>query len=333
MKSIILPGKFYYIDDLYEENNFININETFNDINEVVYNKQFEESKESVNLFGVLPKITSFIENDNFNNSNIYCNQITKTNYNIKQNSELIFHVFKNIEKSNIIETKKSTNEPSFVNDIKMNEMSNDINNNNQKKRYNTKNMGRKRKNEFQDENNKKIIIHDKTKADNMRLKFKRAFIKNLIEFINALIKNSTKLKRKGKIKKINSVYVNNIKKEVNLNMLNLTAKEFLSRDICQKCKMFSKDYNIKMINYIYDKKDITLIEVLNKTIRELMKIFCSTEIGDNIFKNFKRLNDYINNILIDKNHEKESYIEKFIYQALNFEQEYKKLDGRNENK
>lgn len=333
MKSIILPGKFYYIDDLYEENNFININETFNDINEVVYNKQFEESKESVNLFGVLPKITSFIENDNFNNSNIYCNQITKTNYNIKQSSELIFHVFKNIEKSNIIETKKSTNEPSFVNDIKMNEMSNDINNNNQKKRYNTKNMGRKRKNEFQDENNKKIIIHDKTKADNMRLKFKRAFIKNLIEFINALIKNSTKLKRKGKIKKINSVYVNNIKKEVNLNMLNLTAKEFLSRDICQKCKMFSKDYNIKMINYIYDKKDITLIEVLNKTIRELMKIFCSTEIGDNIFKNFKRLNDYINNILIDKNHEKESYIEKFIYQALNFEQEYKKLDGRNENK
>ena len=150
MKSIILPGKFYYIDDLYEENNFININETFNDINEVVYNKQFEESKESVNLFGVLPKITSFIENDNFNNSNIYCNQITKTNYNIKQSSELIFHVFKNIEKSNIIETKKSTNEPSFVNDIKMNEMSNDINNNNQKKRYNTKNMGRKRKNEFQ---------------------------------------------------------------------------------------------------------------------------------------------------------------------------------------
>ena len=332
MKSIILPGKFYYIDDLYEENNFININETFNDINEVVYNKQFEESKESVNLFGVLPKITSFIENDNFNNSNI-CNQITKTNYNIKQSSELIFHVFKNIEKSNIIETKKSTNEPSFVNDIKMNEMSNDINNNNQKKRYNTKNMGRKRKNEFQDENNKKIIIHDKTKADNMRLKFKRAFIKNLIEFINALIKNSTKLKRKGKIKKINSVYVNNIKKEVNLNMLNLTAKEFLSRDICQKCKMFSKDYNIKMINYIYDKKDITLIEVLNKTIRELMKIFCSTEIGDNIFKNFKRLNDYINNILIDKKKKKESYIEKFIYQALNFEQEYKKLDGRNENK
>ena len=134
MKSIILPGKFYYIDDLYEENNFININETFNDINEVVYNKQFEESKEPVNLFGVLPKIKSFIENDNFNNSNIYCNQITKTNYNIKQNSELIFHVFKNIEKSNIIETKKSTNEPSFVNDIKMNEMSNDINNNNQKK-------------------------------------------------------------------------------------------------------------------------------------------------------------------------------------------------------
>ena len=45
MKSIILPGKFYYIDDLYEENNFININETFNDINEVVYNKQFDKAK------------------------------------------------------------------------------------------------------------------------------------------------------------------------------------------------------------------------------------------------------------------------------------------------
>lgn len=333
MKSINLSGKFYYIDDTYEANHFINNYETFNDINEIVYNKAFEECKEPVNIFEVLPKITSYKEYDNYNNDNIYFNQITKTNFNINPNTELIFHIFKNIKKSNVIETKKSTNEPSFINDLKMKEISNDFQNINKKKRYNTKNMGRKRKNEIQDKNNVKIVIHDKTKADNMRLKFKRAFIKSLIEFINFLIKNSTKLKRKGKIKKINSIYVNNIKKDLNLKMLNLTAKEFLSRDICQKYKLFSKDYNIKMIDYIYDNKDITLIEVLNKTIRELMKIYCSTEIENNAFKYFKRLNDYINSILIDKNHEEENYIHKFIYQALNFEQEYKKLDGRNENK
>lgn len=333
MLSINLSGKLYPIDDMYNSIDLINNEEIFNDKNEIFCNKSFEECKEPSNLFEVIPKITCFIENDDFNNDNIYFNQISKTNYNIKPNTELIFHIFKNVEKSNIMETKKSTKEPSFINDLKMKEISKDINNNNNKKRYNTKNMGRKRKNDIQDENSKKKIIHDKTKADNMRLKFKRAFIKNLIDFINFLIKNSTKLKRKGKIKKINSIYVNNIKKDFNLKMLDLTAKEFLSRDICQKCRMFDKDYNIKMIDYIYNNEDITLIEVLNKTIRELMKIFCSTNFENNAFKHFKRLNDYINTILIDKNHEKESYIQKFIYQALNFEQEYKKLDGRNENK
>ena len=112
--------------------------------------------------------------------------------------------------------------------------------------------------------------------------------------------------------------------------MLDLTANEFLSREICEKCKI-DKNHNIKVINYIYSVNDTNIIEVLNKSIRELMIIFCSNKIEDNIYKDFKRLNDYIQDILIEKKHENENYITEFIYQANNFEKEYNKIDGRKE--
>ena len=61
------------------------------------------------------------------------------------------------------------------------------------------------------------------------------------------------------------------------------------------------------------------------------MFIFCNNKIENNIFKHFKRLNDYIQEIIIEKKHENENYITEFIYQAKNFEKEYKKIEGRKE--
>ena len=329
-----ITRQIYSFNDLYDSSSFnINNNDNFDIMPEIGNNNIFEEHKETTDLLWIITKNSSFLEEENLlSKENIYFLKMSKYNNNfIDQEIQSIDDIFKNKDKLTINETKKSTNEPSLFNDIKVKEISNE--NNNNKKKYNTINMGRKRKGEIKEENMKSIVIHDKSKPDNMRLKFKRAFFNYLIEFINFLIKKSIKLKKKGKIKKLQSKYINTIKKDQNLHMLDLTAKEFLSRDICEKCKCISKDHNKKFINYIYNSNEISLIEVLDKTIRELMSIFCSIAIEDNIFKYFKRLNDYINSVLIEKKHESESYINKFIYQAQNYEKEYKKLDGRNENK
>ena len=268
----------------------------------------------------MIPKISTLVEyEDSINNENIYFEK-NISNRIINNTSPLMDNIF-NANENLTVGDKKSTN---LINCINLEEK---ILNNN-KKKYNTKNMGRKKKGENLNNENKKI--HNKMKADNIRLKFKRGFIKSLIDFINKLINNSSKLKRKRKTRKLNSVFVNNIKKDQNLKMLDLTANEFLSREICGKYNI-DKNHNIKVINYIYTVNDTNIIEVLNKSIRELMIIFCSNVFEDNIFKDFKRLNDYVQDILIGKKHENEKYITEFIYQARNFEKEYRKIYGRKE--
>ena len=191
----------------------------------------------------------------------------------------------------------------------------------------NKENMGRKRKDEITDKGNENVH-HDKYALDNIRLKYKRSFLSYLITFINLLIGNSNKLKNKGKIQKIDNCFVKNSKKEYILKMLDMSAKDYLSLPITKKSQKLDRDYNEKLIKYIYEVNEITVIEVLNKSIRELMNIFCSNIIQDNIFKHFKRLKDYIDNEL---SKEDQLYIEKFKYQALYYEDEYKEIKGRSE--
>ena len=187
----------------------------------------------------------------------------------------------------------------------------------------NKKNMGRKKKDNIKF--NKKVLqsnIHDKYKPDNIRIRYKRCFFKYLIKMINNRISKSPKLNKKGKIKKLKSSIMTNTKKDKTLLMLNLTAREYLSLDI----------HNKLLIEYIYIKNEISLIEILDKTIRELMIIFCSDLNKYEEYKDFKRLQYHIDNELITKFHEDKEYIALFIDQAIKFEEKYKKLDGRYEN-
>ena len=194
------------------------------------------------------------------------------------------------------------------------------------KKPCNKENMGRYKKDEIIDKDNENV--HSKYKPDNIRIKFKRGFLNYLIIFINLLIGKSNKLKKKGYIQKIDSCIIRDNKKEYILKMLDMSAKDFLSLPITKKIKRLDRDHNEKLIKYIYEVNEISVIEVLNKSIRELMFIFCSNIIQDNIFKHFKRLQYYIDN---DLSNEDPLYIKKFKYHALNFEDEYKDIDGRYE--
>ena len=254
--------------------------------------------------------LNEFDENENLSNyNNIYFlnNEILDENKNLNEKEE------KNFVKGG---NNKSTEENSLIN--------NPI-----RKKYNTSNMGRKRK----DDNSNEHKVHNKESEDNIRIKFKRLFINNLTLFINYLIRESENIKLKDlQLKKIESSYTNTIKKDKNLQMLNLTVGEFLSKEIAKKFKKYPKDHNIQLIKLIYEEKEERIIRILDRSIREMMRIFCNDKIKNNIFKKYKRLKDYVNELYIKKK-ENESYIRKFIYVGKNYEEIYNEIDGRKEEK
>ena len=152
----------------------------------------------------------------------------------------------------------------------------------------NKKKLGRKRKKEKEkyDDN---TIVHTKESDDNIRVKFKRLFSNNLILFFNILLEcSSNKILSKLNLKKINTPFICNIKKEHNIEMLNMTVGEFLSQDICKKCKNYPRDHNAKIIRLIYEEKDEKLVKVLNKRVGDMMKIFCKDRVKKIFLKNIK---------------------------------------------
>jgi hypothetical protein len=200
------------------------------------------------------------------------------------------------------------------------------------KKIYNTKNMGCMKKSEKASYNNENKKVHDKYKPDNIRLKFKRGFHSYLVSFINILYAKSNKVKIKGKLQKLADHIVKNTKKEHILKMLDISARQYLSNEISIQTKKLGRNNNKILIDHIYEVNETSITVVLDKKIRELMNIFCSNDlIDDEIFKHFKRLHNYINDVLINKKNQDELYISEFKYQALNYEKEYKALAGRNE--
>lgn len=308
-------------ESLFNNNYSINIDNSLNFCdNDPIFNLNEERSNNNTVNLEELNEYKNSIDNNN----SIYFIKKSNLSKVIMPNEEKNNINFK-IEKEKFVKnnSKKSTSDNSLSDKVILKDNSNII------KNEKNKNLGRKRKGEIYNENE----VHNKERPDNIRIKFKRLFFKNLILFINFLLDKSTNFKLKGKkFQKIDSAYINNMKKDKNLKMLDLPAVQILSKDICKKYKRYEKDNNRKIIKIIYEENEISLIEVLNKKIRELMITFCSDNVEEGIFENYKRLKNYVEELYINKNKEKESFIKKFIYEANNFEKELKKLDGRKEN-
>lgn len=299
--------KAYLNDELYLSTESNNHNIDFNDLSKIYFpsNTKYNLNEESIDKFRKINKPQNFFENEEIVNN-------TSNDYIIPSSLDI----------ENILIRNEKFSDNTFTYEMNCN-VENYI-----KKEKEKKAKGRKRKDE--NNGNKEIdSIHDKYKGDNMRIKYKRLFSNSLINFINYLIGKSPELKNVGKLQKLSTKTIKINNKDYILKMFDLTAGEFLSQENSIKSKNINKDYNNNLIKLIYKKNDITVNEVLNKTIRELMNIFCNDKKESDKYSNFKRLQDYIDK---EKNPENEKYINKFKSQALNYERDYIKIEGRKKN-
>lgn len=309
---------------------FNDIPEIQNEISSSLNYYNIIESSECPKSSWTLPDSKDNINNINFFRKNFDCvfrenadgelffkkiasNNNTKVNIEVKENNKK--------SQNNITNTNnRTTNEITLPNKII------------KPKRVikNKQNMGRKKKgNSIKNIPGKKL--NNKYRHDNVRIRYKRAFTNYLIDFINGKIDKCIKLKEKGRLKKLHKDVIEKTKKQDILKMLNTSVRVYLSNDITQKYKALKPENNKKIIDYIYEINEISIIEILEKNVNELMDIFCNDEIEDNIFKDFKRLKDYIHNELIKVYNEKDDYIELFKDQAKNYKIKIENIDGRNE--
>ena len=154
--------------------------------------------------------------------------------------------------------------------------------------------------------------------------------MKNISDYINSsftINKMFIKHKQIKFLKKLSCYDTKLISKKDNINWLNSSVKNIFSQKISNKISCFESDYNKELINTIYkDKKEIKVINILNKTIREMWLVYINDE-DDESFKGLTKLKDDI--IKLRENGETEDYINLFINIAHNFEEIINKITSR----
>ena len=95
--------------------------------------------------------------------------------------------------------------------------------------------------------------------------------------------------------------------------------RQFFSSDLSGKHKKINKNYNRNNIDKLYEEdKEKDIIELMNKTLEEVYKIYISNKIPE-----FNLYNDL--NEIKEKENEGNAYIDKFKKIALELIDKYKK--------
>ena len=239
-----------------------------------------------------------------------------------------------------IIKILEENNIPKYIIDIiRLKDISyKDIENIlNQKKKFMTQKK-RKKKNVFiinledltcgrNKKNDNTIRKHNKDSADNIIRKIKVCIFKKLIEYSKEHI--SKKLLSLDYNK-----YISNLKKDINLQMLDSPLREILSLDTSVKYGKDKKGHNKKIINSI-------IKELNNEKVKNLLEMKLNDWI-DNIFlfkeksedeTKFKGLESTL--LYIIKNLEypnDKDYLKRFVFYLYNFSNWFRNKKGRNEN-
>ena len=209
------------------------------------------------------------------------------------------------------------------------------------------KKNNRGRKNDNTEYNNERER-HDKYKADNIIKKLKAKFFKYGIKFLNKIIG----LNKDDELVNLSySKYINHLKRDDNLEYLNMKLWELYSKDISlknikkdtnnmiinnedDKIKNKDTDYNKKMLeNLCQINKDATLDFALNMTFRNFIDLFTGKKKVEDLVVDNKRIDyskiqssiegkdEMLMEMKIDINNKLDKiYFQKYIFYMYNYE-------------
>jgi hypothetical protein len=305
-----LNGDFNYFNDPFNLRGFSIFNE-LDEFKNDIFNTSFIDNDYNINNVNNENNADNVNNVNNVNNDNNINDNEPNTNY-----GEIIRIVSSSNNKKNeetaFSSKDKTTNSTKSLSKPKMN---------------NKAKLGRKRKDEINNEDIDNVNIHTKEKPDNIRVRYKRIFFANLISSLNKLLKESQNPKLNSlEFKKLNSDFIKSLKKDVIVEMLNSPAYKVLSQKIAKKYKTFDEYHNREIINLIYKENEESLINILSKSARELIRAFCGNTDDDLLLKNY-RLEDSIKKL---SKKESKDYIEKLKNEAKHFEETFIKISGRN---
>ena len=308
------------------------------DIEDQLFPPYFPNFEDQATNFETKKKENSLFANNNSDNSDTKIPKsfifedilkIFKQKYNESSNI-----ILKNFTKDEIIEKYEKI---MYLYDIKL--LKNKRNRSKNKGNENEVpfSRGRKRK----DDNSKRK--HDKFSSDNIFKKIKAKLIEIAIEFINNIVNRNKKDPLKVIFKKIDYKYINQMRQDLDIELLNEPLKNLLLKDVSKKYSNISTDSNrIKLENLIKNEKnDEIIMFVLNLPFRDFIELYCSKKtiydiesssnidsgICQKIMNELPRIDSLLNKIF-KKNDGK--FLSHFIFLLYNYEKSVLIKKGRN---
>lgn len=267
------------------------------------------------------------LDNENYGIQNLFRNPVNPVNFNFGDNNDYtINNSPQNLNTENEI-SLNVVNNGATTNRTTNYETINKIKSIKKKKffgikYYLKKPLGRKRKNQINNYTNK---THTNSKKDNIIIKIKRRVYKHILNFINLLLEKSKNGKlKKIKLRKNDTSIIASYNIKINKILLKTSVKDILSFKVNLKYKTVYKDYNKEIIKFIIHQNDKDINEALNATFFEMIKIYRTHNDNNNIYKDFKRLDDDITTF------NDLSYRNLYRKIAINFEKELQTIKHRN---
>ena len=179
-----------------------------------------------------------------------------------------------------------------------------------------------------EDKNKGKSGKHNKYEPDNIIKKCKRILISSMILHINMYIDK----KKYDSLLDLKYSYINNLKKDSDLVLLNTQLKDIISKNISSKYTLKDKKWNEIIINKIIqnEKNDEKLMKLLNMTFNEWIDIF-TYKIKSEYNKNVNLLQQALDKIN-KKNDFNKEYLSKWIFLLYNYKRWFESKKGRNIN-
>ena len=192
-------------------------------------------------------------------------------------------------------------------------------------KTFTTKLIGRIKND---DKNNGKNGKHNKYDPDNIIKKCKRIFISYMIKHINIYID-----KEKYKpLLDLEYSYISNLKKNSDLELLDMKLQDIASKDISSKykSKLEEKDWNKIIIDKIIsnEKKNEKLMNLLNITFNDWIEIFTYKKENE-----YNKKTNLLQSALVEikeKNNGDKEYLSKLIFYLYNYKRWFESKNGRN---